>query len=186
MMSNKAGWMKILLLAAVLAASGCAHAISAKWRQEAPGNVTFPMVLEDPDAYKGTVVVWGGLIIETKNMKQGTDIIVLETPLGSGERPESGYRSGGRFIARTNSYLDPAIYKANRKIAVAAIVAGKETLPLGQTQYTYPVVEIKQIHLFRKRAYLAYPPPPYWGWGWGWGGPYWYGGPLIWEDEDFD
>jgi outer membrane lipoprotein len=169
----------------LLLASGCATMpIAKEYRNEAAAqNITFSMVLQNPDAYVGRTVLWGGSIIETKNISSGTDIIVLQTPLNRGETPLSPEYSQGRFIARSTYLLDPEIYQRGRKITLAGVLGGKETLPLGETTYTYPVVAVKQLYLWPKPRQYAYPYPyyydgwgPYWAWGpyWGWGPPYGY------------
>lgn len=167
---------RILVLGLLVAAmSACATTtpIAKQYRQEAKSdNVSFPMVLQDPDAYINDVVLWGGSIIETKNTQNGTEIIVLQAPLGSSERPETSESSLGRFIAMSSKFLDPAIYREGRKITLAGQVTGKKTAQLGETSYTYPVVNIKQLHLWTKRQHYYYPYPypydyGYWEWGWG-------------------
>jgi len=142
------------------------------------------MVLGNPDAYVGDIVLWGGTIIETKNLREGTELIVLETPLGRRERPRSAKHSGGRFIAMSGRFLDPAVYAAGRQITMAGQVTGKKTLSLSETTYTYPVVAVKQLHLWERRPHYVYY-YPYDDWGWG---PYWgYDSGFYGDyDEDFD
>jgi outer membrane lipoprotein len=169
----------------VLMGAGCAmRPIAEVYRQQAAAeNVTFPMVLENPDVYKGYVVLWGGIIISTKNLKKGTDITVLETPLHGNERPTSRSHSQGRFIARSAKLRDPEIYRPGKKITVAGVVSGKEAHPLGETTYTYPVLEVKQIVLWQSRHYRHGYPYYWWGPGWDyWWGPDWdYGWGPDWD-----
>ncbi len=158
-----------LFLAAVL---GCAsQPISEQYRKEADAkHLTFPMVLQNPDAYVGDMVIWGGVIIKTIVREVGTEIVVLETPLGWGEEPKSAAYSRGRFIASSSKFLDPAIYNEGRKITLAGKITGKKTLTMDGTTYTYPVVSILQINLWEIRL------DPYsynYGWGPYWDGPYW-------------
>ncbi len=169
-------FFRILVLGFLAAAmSSCATApIASQYRQEAKSNnVSFSMVLQNPDAYINNVVLWGGSIIETTNTQNGTQIIVLQAPLGSAERPETSESSQGRFIAMSSKFLDPAIYREGRKITLAGQVTGKKTLQLGETSYTYPVVDIKQLHLWSKRQNYYYGYPYDYGY-WGWGPYYWY------------
>jgi outer membrane lipoprotein len=172
----------------LLLISGCAYPISKEVRQEARESPSFITVLRNPTAYAGSIVVWGGSIIQTLNTKEGTDILVLETPLGHDERPMAKRYSQGRFIAKTPKYLDPEIYKPGRRITVGGEIIGKEIRPLGNTEYIYPVVMIKQIHLWRRHRVYVYPYPYYWyGPGW-WEWPYGYGyWPDDWDGwEDWD
>ena len=168
--------------------SGCAYPISKELRQEAKESPTFAMILQNPTAYTGSIVIWGGSIIQTLNAKEGTEILVLETPLDYEERPEARGYSQGRFIAKTPKYLDPEIYKPGRRVTVAGEIIGKEVKPLGKTEYTYPVVRVKEIHVWRIYRVSAYPYPyPYYGYGWGrwefW--PYENWGPYDdWEEWD--
>ncbi len=156
--------------------SSCAPAISKRYRQEAAPNVTFPMVFQDPAAYKGSVVIWGGVIIRTVNIKNGSELFILETPLGSGEKPKDIDYSQGRFIAISSSYLDSLVYHEGRKVTLAGEVAGKRKIvSRGGQSYIYPVVTIKEIHLWKKmRAwYPAYYPYYYGGYA-----PFYQGGPF--------
>jgi len=181
-----AAWMGLVLLAL----SGCSYPISRELRREAKGGPTFQMVLANPDAYKGRVVIWGGRVIETTNLPAGSELLVLETPLDSGLEPLASRYSQGRFIAKANCFLDPAIYRKGREVTVAGEVVGKESRPLGKTTYPYPAIAVKQIYLWPKaRPYYYYYPDydwywyggPYWGPGPWWGpGPYWgYGPPIV-------
>jgi outer membrane lipoprotein len=158
---------------------GCSYPISKQVREELTKDVTFPMVLKNPSAYEGDTVLWGGFIIETVNLKEGVEIFVLDTPLDHWEEPEAERYSRGRFIAKTAKFLDPAVYKAGKKITLAGKIAGAKTVPLGQTKYTYPVVSVIQLHLWKEEHYYPYYYYPYY---YPWGGPnsWWYGyGPYY-------
>jgi outer membrane lipoprotein len=171
---------KFLVLAlSLLVVSTCATPpIAKQYRQEAQAeDLTFSMVLQNPDAYVGDIVLWGGSIIETKNLKEGTELIVLETPLGREDRPRGAKHSGGRFIAISSKFLDPAVYKAGRMVTLAGQVTGKKAMSLGETTYTYPEVAVKQLHLWERRPRYIYHAYPYDDWGWG---PYW-----GWDSDDY-
>jgi outer membrane lipoprotein len=138
-------------MALLLIASACTHPISKQLRKEAQkDNLLFATVLADPAAYKGRIVLWGGRVIEITNNKAGTEMIVLETPLDFLGVPEAAQSSRGRFIARIPKFLDPAIYLADRDITLAGEVVGAEEKELGETTYKYPVVMIKELHLWEK------------------------------------
>ena len=162
---------------------GCASPISRQLRQEADKNLTFTMVKDNPQVYKGKIVIWGGMIIETVNQPKMTEITVLESPLGSNEKPGGKVHSQGRFIARSHKYLDPEVYKKGRKVTVAGEVTGKEVKPVGKMKYAYPVINVKQLYLWnRTRAvYTAY---DYYG-GWDWYS-YFPSGSWYDDEDDFD
>jgi outer membrane lipoprotein len=127
--------------------------------------------------------------------REGSEITVLDTPLDYQERPESARYSRGRFIAKSSRFLDAAIYKKGKRITLAGEIVGKEARPLGRAEYVYPVVLVKQLHLWKRTHYGRY--YPYWGgpfyrpyydyWG-----PGYYYGPYDWDfygdfdEDDFD
>lgn len=173
--------LKFLVL--VLSISGCAYPISQQLREEAAKNVTFPMVLNNPSAYVGDIVIWGGTIIRTLNLKAGTEIFVLDTPLNQRGAPQQDIHSRGRFIAKTSGFLDPEVYKRGNQVTLAGEISGEKILPLGQTRYTYPVLMIKELHLWQKERYYPdyyndYGYHPYWR------GPYY--APGFWGFYGYD
>jgi outer membrane lipoprotein len=137
-----------LTVMAMLLLGGCAHVISKQVLKEVDTKVTFAQVAKAPDAYKGKTVLFGGDIIETKNLPDKTLIVVLQHPLGTRDKPAAGDVSEGRFIIQAPGFLDPAIYSPGRKITVAGKVVGKDVRPLGEIEYTYPIIEKRELYLW--------------------------------------
>jgi outer membrane lipoprotein len=159
----------------MIVGAGCAHVISTEVREQVSKDITFKEVRQNPDGYKGKMVLWGGTIINTKNQKSGTLIEVLEKPLDVVGQPEAGDRSGGRFLALYNGFLDDAIYANGRDVTVAGEVIEKRTIPLGETEYTYPLISIREIHLWPEKSNERFGPyyGPYWYYPY-WYDPWWY------------
>jgi outer membrane lipoprotein len=132
----------------MLLLAGCAHVISKEVLQEVDTSVSFVQVLKDPEVYRGKIVLFGGNVIETQNLSNKTLVVVLQRPLGSRGEPSAGDVSEGRFIIQTPGFLDPAIYSPGRKLTVAGTVAGKEVRPLGEIEYTYPIIEKRELYLW--------------------------------------
>jgi outer membrane lipoprotein len=173
----------LAVMGALSLVAGCAYPISQTLRDEARPNLTFATVLENPAAYKGSVVIWGGRIIGAAALDQGGEITLLELPLDRWGRPEDEEPSAGRFIARASTFLDPAVYSPGVEVTVAGEVMGKEVRPVSQTRYIYAVIMIKEIRLWRKQPTYVYPPPDYWYWE-GYPYPYWYGWYGDYEGRD--
>jgi outer membrane lipoprotein len=156
---------------------GCTHAISPQVRALAREDISLSQVALDPESFRGQMVIWGGVIVETENRTEGTTLTIMETPLGFEGIPEDLELSRGRFLARTQAFLDPAIYAPGRKVTLAGTIMGKEVRPVGEVPYTYPVVSIVEIHLWKEAPRVLAPPYPwYWGdpyWPWGWWWPRW-------------
>ncbi len=146
-----------------------------------------------PEHHAGTRVRWGGRILAVRNGPESTDVEVLAWPLDAAGRPEpdppAETAADGRFIARFNSFLDPARYTQPRLLTVLGTLVGVETRPVGEYPYRYPVVAVIGSHLWPVPAPSArwsrYPDPwpwdPSYRWGVGpWGRPGLPYGPWYW------
>ena len=160
-----------LLLSSVLfLLPGCVYVISQDIRREVTRDLNLRQVIKDPDLFKGEVVLWGGVIIESKNLKKGTQVVILQKDLNTWGRPKESDESQGRFIVLYPGYLDTAIYRRAREITVAGEIIGRKVLPIDQIEYTYPLLSPREIHLWREVRKAEY---PYWPYPWWWDYPYW-------------
>lgn len=170
------------VLGCALLLSACATSpIPKPLRQAAQGQPAFEIIRQNPDGYRGRTVVWGGTIVQTHNLPDLSEVEILQRPLDrSDDSPTDTDQSQGRFIARCPGFLDPSLYSKDRDVTVAGTVIGRESRPLGQTQYPYVLVTCEAIHLWPNRPstpFYYYPPPwygPWWWYGWPGFGPYWY------------
>jgi len=154
--------------------TSCAPVISKQLREQVAKELTLQVVLKDPEAYKGKTVLWSGVIISSVNLKEGTMIELLQKPADMQEKPKDVDESEGRFLALNPGYLDIAIYNGGRKVTIVGEIQGKKVQPLGEIEYIYPMIKVKEIHLWpvekEDRVYYLY---PYWHYP-RWYGPYWY------------
>ena len=126
-------------------------------------SLTLQEVSENPEAYKGKIVIWGGEIVQTMNQKDGTTLIaVLQRPLNRIEEPEVTKPSGGRFLVFSRDYLDAFIFEEGIKVTVAGEILGEKIKPLGEIQYRYPSILSEEVYLWR---YHFYYPSRYYPWG---------------------
>jgi outer membrane lipoprotein len=160
-----AWFLTIMAFMALLLLVGCAHVIPKETLKEVDRNATFAQVVKNPDAYVGKTVLFGGNIIETKNFADKSQVVVLQRPLDSRDRPVAGDVSEGRFIVTTPGFLDPAIYGQGRKITVAGKVVGKEKRPLGEIEYAYPVIEKQGLYLWPAEKPASTEPKVQFGFG---------------------
>jgi outer membrane lipoprotein len=157
-------WMSALI--------GCAPVISSNLRTEADPYLTFSLVQKAPSQFKGKIVIWSGSIIKTTNTPQGTLIEVLQHAADSRGKPVDTDHSEGRFMALDPKFLDPAIYAAGRLITVAGEIEGSRTQRMGEIDYLYPYLGVKELYLWPKEQdYYHY---PYYD-------PYYYDRPLWWQ-----
>ena len=159
---------------------GCASPEDAADPAQLPiPQINFGQVKSAPETYKGQPVTFGGQVLAARRLKEGTRIEILQLPLTSSLQPVTDLgKSEGRFVAMQREFLDPATIPPGTLITVHGDLAGSVTLPLDETDYTYPLVEIRDLRVWQpledSRTRMA--PYPYWGprpfWGPHWS-PYW-------------
>ncbi len=176
-------------MALALLVSACVSPVIRKDLLETGMRNVPPQVLAtNPAAYKGKVIILGGIIANTTVTAEGTVIEAVFVPVD-----HNGYLQNtlgtGRYLAiwpKSSGILDPLIYKRNRLITVAGTFTGTRPGKLGKANYVFPVIDAVQIFLWKERQYYpayAYPyyygpyygpywwygyPYPYWGWGYYW------------------
>lgn len=153
---------------------GCAPVISKGLMNEAQ-KMGFDEILRDPDAQKGKIVILSGIILDSKNTKEGTMLEILQTPAEPSGRPRDIDESKGRFMALYKGFLDVAVYRRGREVTVGGEVIGKKKLPLGEISYIYPLIQAKELHLWpveKEERIYCYPPPYWWHPWWYYPGPW--------------
>jgi outer membrane lipoprotein len=130
-------------------------------------------VLQDPDAFEGVDVLWGGVIANVSNLAEGTRLEIVSRPLGRDQRPIGVDRSDGRFHAFFPGFLDPQVHARLREVTVRGRVAGVTDGVIGAFPYTFPQVEADSVHLWppvQPEPHVIYR-DPFWD-PWGPWGPY--------------
>ena len=84
-------------------------------------------------------------------IKEGTLFEILQSPAGFRGEGKDTDKSEGRFLVHNDSYLDLNIYTKGRSVTVAGQIRGKKVLPLGETEYTYPLIPQRNISLADSR-----------------------------------
>jgi outer membrane lipoprotein len=102
--------------------------------------------------YRGTKVLWGGVIINSTNTKDGTQFEIVAYPLNSHMKPQTDENTQGRFIAEYGHYLETTEYSPGRRVTVVGELTKTQQGKIGETVYTYPVVHIEQLFLWPTAA----------------------------------
>lgn len=109
-------------------------------------------VIAEPEVSRGKVVLWGGMILDTRNLKDTTQIEVLAYPLNASNKPMLESKPLGRFIIKHTGYLEPATYAQGRHLTVSGSVSGNHSGKVGETSYDYPVISDLQLHLWSQNS----------------------------------
>jgi len=149
---------------------GCTPAISTKLMAKVDSSLTFGKVLQDPDAFKGKTVLWGGKVIQVLPQDGTTFVEVLQMPLGWREKPEEVYASEGKFLILFRKFLDFSRFDTGEKITVAGEIQGTAQEDgikfLSEKGYRYPVILSEEIRLWKDYSYHYSSPEPYVGRYW--------------------
>ena len=138
----------ILALVFLALVGGCANPFPQDLLAKVEKNVTYQEFQDAPEQFDGKLMMFGGVIIETKNAEDGAWIIVLEKPLDKEGRPDWAAESGGQFLIITKAYLDLGAFRRGRSITVIGESKGSKSLPLLGSDYWYPLLEAQQLHLW--------------------------------------
>ena len=136
------------------------------------GSISVPLgdMTENPGPYRGKLFILGGLIADTRATEKGSLIEAAYIPVNSRGYLQGTDRATGRFLAyypKEKGLLDPLIYKRGKEVTIAGEFIGTQKGKLDEMDYTYPLLEIKDIYLWGERSMTYYWPYPY-------SYPFWY------------
>ena len=115
-------------------------------------SLTPQQAVDGSQTLQGEPVLWGGVVIDSTNFKDSTQLEILAYPLDANQRPSRQQEPLGRFLAVHEGYLETTDYAQGRLITVRGILGDKRTGRVGEAEYTYPVVAINQLHLWSKHG----------------------------------
>jgi outer membrane lipoprotein len=127
--------------------SGCASTVEFDTSQ-VDASLTPQSVIAEPEASRGKVALWGGTILDTQNLRDRTQIEVLAYPLDGSKQPKLDGKPLGRFIIQHVGFLEPTTYAQGRQLTVLGSVSGQQSGKVGETSYSYPVIDDRQLHLW--------------------------------------
>lgn len=118
-----------------------------------------------PAAHAGQRIIWGGVIINTRNQSGYTEMEVLSYPLDSVQRPDISMGEQGRFLVRHPGYLEAVDYAPGRQITVRGkfdkVLDGK----VGEAAYTFPMVQSEDVYLWPRDGTAGSSPRVHFGVG---------------------
>jgi outer membrane lipoprotein len=147
-----------LLFVGILPWWGCAssNVIPDSFESEIDKNLTFDQIIASPDSFRGQTFVVGGEVLKARRIKDGTQLEILQLPLDGDQRPVGQrFESKGRLLALDHQFADPATLPDGTPVTMVAQVTGVTTDRLDETEYRYPTVDIKYLHVWKDR------PDPY-------------------------
>ncbi len=163
---------KVMMVLLVLSLASCTSAIRTDLMEQGTRNPSLAALTENPEAYRGQLFVFGGIIARTTLKAEGSEIEALYVPVDGWGYPQDHVSSSQRFLAvypRDKGILDPLVYQKDRGISIAGTFTGIITGKVDEMGYEFPVFRIMQIYLEPRRPpgvyyyYPAYMGPGWWG-----------------------
>jgi outer membrane lipoprotein len=152
------------LVLLLLLVGGCASNPASSISSAVVDDVALVQVQHDTERYTDSIVRWGGIITEVDNKADRTWVLMVARALVDDEKPIADGASDGRFIASFQGFIDPLVYKPGRPLTVVGRVEGSTVRAIGEYEYRFPIIEVRDSHLWSEpsKTRVYYPPPPFW------------------------
>lgn len=157
---------KYFVAVAVATLTLACSAISPELSREAGTLPDYDVLLGKPTEYIGETVVLGGYVLSVNNRKDSTQIVAIEAPLGTGQRPKSKDLSRGRLILDIEGFIDPEVYTKDRQITVGGRIMAR----VPDATFPHLRISVDELHLWPIPK--PSPPPHYYDDHWC-GYPWW-------------
>ena len=93
-------------------------------------------------------VVWGGRVVEVRNLADHSEIEVLAYPLDGSQRPKANDSGIGRFIATMPGYVESMDYPPGALMTIDGRISGSRAGKVGEAPYVFPLVKVNQSHVW--------------------------------------
>jgi outer membrane lipoprotein len=190
-------WIRHLTMVVVcITASACAQSthqtgrdgtnivIPPEMMAQVDSSVSFAEFQASPHSYAGRTLMFGGVALNARRVKDRTEIELLQLPVKPDMTPSDRRTdSKGRFIAvHSGEFLDPATIEPGAALTIIGEAKGAISKPIDDSEYVYPVLDIKYVvnwsELEAQEGDRVYDRAAYLGSGFGPYGPYGRSGPL--------
>ena len=138
---------RLVLITSVILLSSCSH-IPETIRKAPLQDIQIQDTEKDFSKHQYKTARWGGTLIDVKNDEAETTLQLLAFPLNYYGRPNLSASTLGRFLVRSNDFLDPALYVKSSELTVSGRLVDLNTRKVGQKVLSLPVIELQQIYLW--------------------------------------
>lgn len=111
-------------------------------------SLTPQVASEQATTVLGTRIVWAGVIVNSTNLEQATQLEILSYPLNNQQKPNLSTPPTGRFLIHKSGFLETGEYRKDRSVTVIGKIERSTSGRVGDFSYTYPVVTPEDIFLW--------------------------------------
>src|SRR4030095_10156612 len=136
-----------ILLSLSLVVSGCGGLIPSELREKIQRDVSLRNLQQDPEAYKGQLVLLGGEILDVKNSEDGDTVDVLHRPLNTSSRAILSGESERRFVIKLTKEISlEKSYREGQPLTVVGEVMEEAESRAGK-DIPSPILLARYLHL---------------------------------------
>src|SRR6185369_14310903 len=131
-------WMPRAALAIAAVLSGCATPVFTGVTTVSPPPAE---VAAQPERYHDTDVIWGGKILDVRNLSDTTEVQVVAYPLDRAQCPDQTAPTEGRFFVSLPGYVESIDYPPGRFLTLRARFRGTRVGLVDERDYVFPIVD---------------------------------------------
>jgi outer membrane lipoprotein len=125
--------------------AGCTSVVPEALRGEVDRGVTYAQIAQDPEAYRGRVVVLGGEVLRVRPTGRDLELTLIERPLSPVDQsPMVGRASGGDLVVQVPGAAR-AEFREGFAVTVVGVVLGRES---AEDPASAPRLEARSIQVW--------------------------------------
>lgn len=105
-------------------------------------------VARQPESYHDAEVLWGGKILDVRNLETTTEVQIVAYPMDAAQRPDPRAQTEGRFIVVLPGYVEALDFPAGRFVTARGRAAGTHVGRVDDHEYVFPRVGDAVVHLW--------------------------------------
>ena len=105
-------------------------------------------IASQPERYHDAELLWGGKILDVRNLETTTEVQIVAYPMDDAQRPDQRAPTQGRFIIVLPGYVEPLDYPAGRFVTVRGRASGTRVGHVDDHDYVFPLVGDATVHLW--------------------------------------
>lgn len=130
----------------VLFLAGCSSHIPKQISTAPTNDLQLYDVQNQIEKHSNKEVRWGGELVSVENSNQSTLIEIVQYPLNHYGKPLINKDSQGRFVAETNEFIDPVVYKKGTLLTFSGTLKGSVIRKVDEKDLTMPVMQINNMY----------------------------------------
>lgn len=156
---HRAAWMVLFLGVGPWGAPGCTSVVPETLRAEVDPRLTYVQLAQDPEAYRGRLVVMGGEVVQVESAGRDLELTLVERPLSpADESPMLGVPSRGGLLVRVPGAARASL-REGQVVTVVGTVLGRES---SGSLDPVPHLEARHLHLWPVGSLPRHATEPRW------------------------